>query len=65
MKFSILGVGMHPELHMKILRHMVKELAQLDLPFLNYTQKTTNLKKKKLEMANIDSLFALTRKRLA
>ena len=64
MKFSILGVGMHPELHMKILRHMVKELAQLDLPFLNYTQKTANLKKK-LEMANIDSLFALTRKRLA
>ena len=55
---------MHPELHLKILRYIVKDLAQLDLPFLNYTQKTANFKKKS-EMANIDSLFALTRKRLA
>ena len=51
-----MGVGIHPELHLKILRYIVKELAQLDLPFLNYTQKTANFSIF-LEMANIDSFW--------
>ena len=53
---------MHLELHLKTLRHIVKELAQLDLPFLNYTQKTANFKFF-LEIANNHSFFALTQKR--
>ena len=42
MKFRILGVAIHPEKQNEILRPMVKELAQLDLPFLSYGQKTVN-----------------------
>ena len=33
LKFIILGVVIHPEMQSKILRPMVKDLAQLDLPF--------------------------------
>ena len=40
MKFKILGFFIHPQMHNEILRPMVKELAQLDLPFLSYGQKT-------------------------
>ena len=39
-KFCILGVVIHPEMQSKILRSMMKDLAQLDLPFLSYDQKT-------------------------
>ena len=42
MKFKILGVFIHPQMHNEILRPMVKELAQLDLPFLSYGQITVN-----------------------
>ena len=33
---------MHPEMQNKILRPMVKEFGQLDLPFLSYGQITVN-----------------------
>ena len=36
------GVFIHPEMQNKIVRPMVKDLAQLDLPFLSYGQKTVN-----------------------
>ena len=42
MKFKILGVSIHPEMHNKILRPMVKKLDQLDLPFLSYGQITVH-----------------------
>ena len=35
-------VVIHPELRIKILRPMEKELAQSDLPVLSYGQKTEN-----------------------
>ena len=35
-----MGVAIHPELYFEILRPMVKKVAQLDLPFLSYGQKT-------------------------
>ena len=40
LKFRFLCVVIHPELRIKILRPMVKELAQSDLPFSSYGQKT-------------------------
>ena len=39
-KFWNIGVVIHPELYFKILRPMVKELAQSDLLFWSYGQKT-------------------------
>ena len=42
LKFWSLGVVIDPEMQSKILRPMVKELAQLDLPFLSYGKKTAN-----------------------
>ena len=42
MKFQIIGVAIHPEKQNEILRPMVKDLSQLDLPFLSYGQKTVN-----------------------
>ena len=33
MEFLFFGVVIHPELYFKILRPMVKDLAQSDLPF--------------------------------
>ena len=42
----------------KILRPMVKDLAQLGLPFLSNGQKTVNF----LKMAKIDSYLAITQK---
>ena len=42
MKFLILGVVIHPELHLKIIRPMEKDLAQLDLLFLYKSKKTVN-----------------------
>ena len=33
-------VAIHPELYFEILRPMVKKVAQSDLPFLSYGQKT-------------------------
>ena len=47
----------------KILRSMVKELAQLDLPFFSYDQITVNLATFK-KMAKIDSYLALAKRRL-
>ena len=38
LKFLFLWVVIHPELCIEILRPMVKDLAQLDLPFLSYGQ---------------------------
>ena len=35
-----MGVAIHPELYFEILRPMVKKVAQSDLPFLSYGQKT-------------------------
>ena len=35
-----MGVTIHPELYFEILRPMVKKVAQLDLPFFSYSQKT-------------------------
>ena len=40
MKFWILRVVIYPEIHIEIIRLMVKELAQFDLAFLSYSQKT-------------------------
>ena len=45
LKFWILGVVIHPEMQSKILRPMVKKLAQLDLLFLSYGQITVNFGK--------------------
>ena len=42
MKFKILGFFIHPQMHNEIIRPMVKELAQLDLPFLSYGQITVH-----------------------
>ena len=41
-KFWILRVVIYPEMHIKILRSMVKELAQSNLQFLRYSKKTAN-----------------------
>ena len=35
-----MGVAIHLELYFEILRPMVKKVAQSDLPFLSYGQKT-------------------------
>ena len=35
-----MGVAIHQQLYFEILRTMVKKLAQSDLPFLSYGQKT-------------------------
>ena len=40
LKFWNMGVIIHPELYFEILRPMVKELAQSDLPFWIYNQIT-------------------------
>ena len=42
LKFWFLWVFIHPELRIKILRPMEKDLAQSDLPVLSYGQKTEN-----------------------
>ena len=42
LKFWILGIVIHPKMQNRILRLMVKDLAQLDLPFLSYDQITVN-----------------------
>ena len=42
LKFWFVLVVIHPELRIKILRPMEKELAQSDLPVLSYGQKTAN-----------------------
>ena len=50
----------------KILRPMVKESAQLDLPFLSYSQKTVNFCHFSTfsgKMAKIDSYLAITQER--
>ena len=39
-KFWNMGVVIHPELYFEILRPMVNELAQTDLPFWSYDQIT-------------------------
>ena len=62
LKFWILGVVIHPEMQSKILRPMVKELAQFDLPFLSYGQITANFDHF-LKMAKFDSILAITQKR--
>ena len=36
--FEVFGVVIHPEVHIEILRHMSKELAQFNLPFFSYGQ---------------------------
>ena len=41
-KFWNIGVVIHPELYFKILRPMVKELAQSNLPCLSYGKKSIN-----------------------
>ena len=38
-----MGVAIHPELYFEIVRPMVKELAQSDLPFRSYDQITVKL----------------------
>ena len=38
-----MGVVIHPELYFEILRPMVKELAQSDLPCLSYGEKIYHL----------------------
>ena len=42
LKFWFLWVFIHPELRIKILRPVEKDLAQSDLPVLSYGQKTAN-----------------------
>ena len=60
-KFWIFGVVIHPEMPNKILRPMVKELVQLDLPFLSCGQITVNFDHF-LKMAKFDSVLAITQK---
>ena len=55
-----MGVVIHPEMQNKILRPMVKELAQLDLPFFSIGQITANFDSFFLKMAKIDSYLAIT-----
>ena len=61
MIFGILGFVIHPEVQSKIIRPMVKDLAQLDLPFLSYGQITANFDLF-LKMAKLDSILAITQK---
>jgi len=49
-----MGAAIHPELHSEIPRPMAKDLAQSDLPFLSYGQKTAKkLKKAFLAISSI------------
>ena len=41
--FGIFSVVIHQELHLKILRPILNELAQSDLPFFSYHPKTVIL----------------------
>ena len=62
LKFWILGVFIHPEMQNKIVRPMVKDLAQLDLLFLSYGQVTVNIFPC-LKNGKIYSYLAITKKR--
>ena len=52
MKFRILGVVIHPELHLKIIRPMEKDLAQLDLLFSYKSKKT-------IDLAGLEKIYSL------